>query len=65
MRSSDERFPVELTSGELELVEVGLNMLLKAEDDTSTIELIKDLLPRLRAAGSHRAVEPEDPVPAA
>lgn len=45
-----ERYAVELTPAELELVEVGLTMLLKAEDDATTIEQIKDLLPRLRAA---------------
>ncbi len=61
----EESYRIELTAAELELVEVGLNMLLKAEDDVSTIESIKTLLPRLHAAGPHRTSDPGPSVPAA
>ena len=56
MKPMDERLRVELTPAELELIEVGLKMLLHAEDDPETIRAIHDLLPRLAA---RRA----DPVP--
>ncbi len=61
----EQRYRVELTPDELELVEVGLEMLLKAEDDVATIESIKRLLPRLRASSPEGIGGAEGSVPAA